>query len=157
MSQILSTTTDIHSVTHNVNVNTNTIQTNLLDKRILNLLYSIPPRWHRLVHIHVFQIHIRWTYSRSMFYVSTINGDTLKCKHKLHVIVFLQSAPDQVESETNCYVINHLIWHSHVFYCFVWNMFDPMNYYLTPPHFIEVLVPIQENELSCICVLGVSI
>lgn len=28
MSQILSTTTDIHSVTHNVNVNTNTIQTN---------------------------------------------------------------------------------------------------------------------------------
>jgi hypothetical protein len=28
---------------------------------------------------------------------------------------------------------------------------------LTPPHFIEVPVPTQESELSCICVLGVCI
>jgi len=27
---------------------------------------------------------------------------------------------------------------------------------LAPPHFIEVLVPRQESELSCVCVLGVS-
>jgi hypothetical protein len=28
---------------------------------------------------------------------------------------------------------------------------------LTPPHFIEVPVPTQESELSCICVLGVTL
>ena len=149
MSQILSTTTDIHSVTHNVNVNTNTIQNNGMSVGQTNCeptLQHISTMTSSRTNTCI-QIHIRWTYSTSMFYVSTENGGTLTCKHKLHVIVFLQSTPDKVESETNCYVINHLIWHSYVFYCFVWNMFDPMITIQPRPILLKCLY--QSRKMNC--------
>ena len=43
--------------------------------------------------------------------------------------------------------------------CFIYNSHKIFLFYfsLTTPHFIEVPVPNQESEQSCLCVLGVSI